>query len=162
MKLLVLGAGMYVTGRGGLGNPTVLASLAQLSKEVPISRVLVAARNPGNAMSVEQTTGRLNALLSTHLDVAYVPLAGDDLESEVASLCATEAFDGAIVAIPDPLHAAPVRALLRAGVASLVVKPFVPTLTEARDLVHCSSDTVSTVPWSSTNASTRAICMRKH
>ena len=48
MKILVLGAGMYVTGRNNSGNGTVLSSLVQLSKQLTISEIVIVARKPKN------------------------------------------------------------------------------------------------------------------
>ena len=48
MKIIVLGAGMYVTGRDNSGNGTVLSSLSQLSKEVNIERVTVISNSPSS------------------------------------------------------------------------------------------------------------------
>jgi hypothetical protein len=39
MKIIVIGAGMYVTGRNNSGVGTVLSSLSQLSKEMKIEKV---------------------------------------------------------------------------------------------------------------------------
>ncbi len=135
MSVLVVGAGMFVTGRGGFDNPTVLASLAQRDKESSIGPVVVAARSADNASLVEATVARINARVDGRLEAAFHQLAGLDLESELSALCATRSFDAAIVAVPDDLHAAALRALIKAQVPSLVVKPFVPTMAEARDLL---------------------------
>jgi len=44
MKILILGAGMYVTGRNQSGNGTVLSSLIQLSKKVLINEIVIIAK----------------------------------------------------------------------------------------------------------------------
>ena len=43
MKIIVIGAGMYVTGRNNSGVGTILSSLSQLSKEVEIEKITVIA-----------------------------------------------------------------------------------------------------------------------
>ena len=45
MKIIVIGAGMYVTGRNNSGVGTVLSSLSQISKELEIEKVTVVATN---------------------------------------------------------------------------------------------------------------------
>jgi predicted dehydrogenase len=141
MRVLVIGSGMYVTGRGAPMLGIVIPALAEVSRTLPLERVLIAARDNTNAAHVKSSTDKVNAILSTRLKTEYTTIPGRDLERETAELCAAEHFDCAIVAIPDDLHAPPVRALLRAKVPPLVVKPFVPTLAEARDLVDLQRKT---------------------
>ena len=56
MKIIVIGAGMYVTGRNNSGVGTVLSSLSQLSKEVKIEKVTVIANSPSSSIEVESAT----------------------------------------------------------------------------------------------------------
>lgn len=136
MKILIIGAGMYVTGRGGHGHGVVLASLAQISKHTLIEDVLVVARSPDNARVVTEATSRINTLIGSSLPTRYKTLQGHGLETDILSLCRQEHFDCAIVATPDHLHSPPLRALLIAGIPCLTVKPLVATLDEAQELVE--------------------------
>lgn len=52
MKILVLGSGMYVTGRGGTGPGTVLSALAETSKSLSMEEVVVIARSANNKKDV--------------------------------------------------------------------------------------------------------------
>ena len=54
MKILVLGAGMYVTGRNSSANGTVLSALVQVSKEVKVNKIVVVATKNSNAKLVEE------------------------------------------------------------------------------------------------------------
>jgi predicted dehydrogenase len=137
MRILVLGAGMYVTGRVGTGTGTVLASLAEISRRTPIERVTVAARSAGNAAHVAEAARRINATIGSTLNAAYERLTP---ERSLPDLLRAEAYDAAIVSVPDPAHYEAARALLEAGVPSLVVKPLTPTLAEARSLVQISRE----------------------
>jgi predicted dehydrogenase len=134
MNILIIGAGMYVTGRDGTGVGTILAALAQASTELPIEHVVIAARNARNAATVRESTDRINGLLHTSLPVSFQQIDGNGKE-DVDRLCDSTAWDAAIIAIPDHLHFAYAEPLLARGVHTLVVKPLVPTLKEARQLV---------------------------
>lgn len=134
MKILILGAGMYVTGRGRQGNGVVLSALAEFSRQQPIEAVVV-ARQPENARVLEEALTRINGILSTDLRARYVTLDGHDLAAETTALCQSEKFDCAIIVTPDHLHFAPLSALLALRVPPLVVKPLVPTMAEARQLL---------------------------
>lgn len=128
MRVLVVGAGMYVTGRGTAGLGTVLPALAQLSRTVEIERVIVIATKTD--AGVEQAAARVNAALGTSLCVEYRARRAALAES-IAGL----AIDCAIVSVPDHLHFEIASELMRAGIHCLIVKPLTPTLAEARKLV---------------------------
>jgi predicted dehydrogenase len=130
MKILVVGAGMYVTGRGGTGAGTILASLAQASRTMPVEEVLVVARNPANATAVAEATQRINGLLGSALKVRYQALTGD-----LGDAVKLEDYGAAIVCVPDHLHFEVASQLLERGVPSLIVKPLTPTVAEAKELI---------------------------
>ncbi|MBI2240487.1 MAG: Gfo/Idh/MocA family oxidoreductase [Magnetospirillum gryphiswaldense] len=131
MRILVLGAGMYVTGRDGSGPGALLAALCEASRSLPL-RVTVAATAADNAVVVAEAAARLNERLGTAVEITYRQLTGA-LSQSVAAL-AGEGFDAAIIALPDDLHHAAASAAMQAGLHVLVVKPLTPTLAEARDL----------------------------
>ena len=130
MKVLVVGAGMYVTGRGTGGIGTLLPALAQYSRVGKLDAVTVAATRAEKDSGVPEAVARVNGLLGTRLAVQYRRLEGP-LD---ASVRAGE-FDCALVCVPDDRHYEVTAALLERGVHCLVVKPFTPTLAEARKLV---------------------------
>lgn len=136
MKVLVLGAGMYVSGRKNTGPGVILAALTQLSRTLPLEHVLVVARSAENILHINAAVSRLNALLNTTLHVSYIAIPGADLETEVSELCTLNRFDCAVLSTPDHLHYAPLRALLTCKVPTLVVKPLVPTLAEGLALLE--------------------------
>lgn len=133
MKILIIGAGMYVTGREGSGTGTILSSLAESSKSLPIEEVVVVAKSPANAAVLAEASGRINGTIGTALKVRYRTISGDPLV-DVPALCGETPYDCAIVSIPDHLHFAWTDALLKNGVHPLVVKPLTPTLAEAKEL----------------------------
>ena len=133
MKILIIGAGMYVTGRQDTGPGTVLSSLAQASKVLSIEEVTVVATNTANAAAVTEAVARINATIGTDLKVRYRNIAGD-AATDVPALCSETRYGCAVVSVPDHLHFAYTSALLHQGVHCLVVKPLTPTLAEARNL----------------------------
>ena len=135
MKVLVVGAGMYVTGRGGTGNGTILCSIAEASRSLPIEEATVVARAPENRAAVDEAAGRINRTLGTSLRVVYEQV-GDGISADVAALCRRKRFQCAIVSVPDHLHFAYTRELLIRGIHCLVVKPLTPTLSEALELIR--------------------------
>lgn len=138
MRILVVGAGMYVTGRDNTGYGVVLASLAQISKYLDISQVVIAAKKPENKKVVAMASQRINSATGSNLKVSYRPVSGN-AKQQLASLLSQRSFDCAIVSIPDHLHYAHTKVLLENNVHCLVVKPFTPTLAEATELYTLQS-----------------------
>ncbi len=134
MKMLVIGAGMYVTGRGNTGAGTILAALAETSKTVPLEKVVVAARRSSGGKDVREASVRINRLLGARLSIEYRALGQKPLQ-QLRVLCSKEVFNAAIVAVPDHLHFIYTRFLLKNGIHCLVVKPLTPTVKEAKELI---------------------------
>ncbi len=126
MKILIIGAGMYVSGRNGTGNGTILSALAQTSKHLPIEEVCITSPSAGNAIVVSEASARINKLLGTELMVRF-----EVLESSIPNLAS---YDLAIVCVPDHLHHQYGKMVLESAVHCLMVKPLTPTLREAMDL----------------------------
>lgn len=133
MNVLVIGAGMYVTGRNNSGVGTLLASLAEASKNVSINKVIVAATNFANEKTVGENAARINELLGLNVVVAYKNIIGPP-ETCIQDLCKENEFGCAILSIPDHLHYEYAKAVIQMGIPCLVVKPLVPTVSEALHL----------------------------
>ncbi|HNX77389.1 MAG TPA: Gfo/Idh/MocA family oxidoreductase [Candidatus Rifleibacterium sp.] len=133
MRILVIGAGMYVTGRFQTGSGTILASLIEASKFVHIEKVVIVARNMANEKIVAERSKELNSLLRANLPVTYKALP-EDFEQSLRKEIAENGYDAAIISVPDHLHFLHASIALELGLHILVVKPLVPTLMEAKSL----------------------------
>jgi len=138
MNILIVGAGMYVTGREGTGIGTILSSLGETSKTLSDLTVTVVAKKPANEAVVAEATARINATIGSSLTVSYQCISGE-AGTDIPSLCSACHYDAAIISIPDHLHFAYTSALLRQGVHSLVVKPLTPSLAEGVELERLRS-----------------------
>jgi D-galacturonate reductase len=135
MNVLVLGAGMYVTGRGGRANGTILSSLAEASKTISLGKVVIAARRKENRTVVQEASIKINSRLGSNLPVEYCVINGDP-DSVVAGLVADHDISAGIVCVPDELHYDYARALISREVHTLVVKPLTTDVTEAKRLIE--------------------------
>jgi predicted dehydrogenase len=135
MRVLVIGAGVYVTGRGTDGLGTVLPALAEASRTLSVESVTVAATRAENREVVERVTRSINEILGTNLRTAYVSF------TEAISMASAEhAFDCAIVVVPDDKHYEIGSRLLAAGLHILMVKPLAPSVADARRLETLRDD----------------------
>ena len=135
MKVLVLGAGMYVTGRGTDGLGAILPALAQSSRRLRIDGVVIAAGSRENETLVTKCRDVLNARLGSSLSCSYSAIDTSDMESELRGLHAANEFACVIVSTPDDTHHEILSHLIRMQLPTLVVKPFVTSLKEAEGLV---------------------------
>lgn len=132
LDVLVVGAGMYVTGAGTAGYGTILPALCQASKAKLVGRVTVAATNPANRDAVLEKAAAVQQLVESRLPVDYV---ADGVRAADGGR-----FDCAIVSVPDHLHFEITRELIARGLHVLVVKPFVPSLAEADELIRLAKE----------------------
>jgi len=137
MNILVLGAGMYVTGRNGTGNGTILSSLCELSREIKITSVTIASRTASSAAYVYEAAAKINKILGTDLSVMYFCINNDEQYEKLFN----NKYAAAIVAVPDNLHYSFIRKLLHKKIPTLVVKPFVETTDKALDLINIQKAT---------------------
>jgi len=128
--VLIVGAGMYVTGRGTSGLGTVLPALAQISRQLALGSVTIVAMQPENAELVNRVAAQINQALGTSLRVEYRAIRGSLIETirDLTIGCA-------VVCVPDDLHFEVADALMRRNIHCLIVKPLTPTLAEARSLL---------------------------
>jgi predicted dehydrogenase len=130
MKILVVGAGMYVLGRGTGGCGTVLPALAQASRQIDIDGVTICSTSDRRRADVERAADEVNKRLGTTLRVRH-----ETLDRVLRAGTGRSGFDAAIVSVPDHLHFDIGRQVLEGGLHCLMVKPFVLTTAEARQLI---------------------------
>ena len=140
MRILVIGAGMYVTGRGSTGVGTILAALAQFSKHSKIDLVDVVARNPENRLRVEASVASINKAIGSELKCNY--FTPDSLGTFIDD---SDPYDAAIIVVPDNLHYDIGKTVLGKGIHCLIAKPFTPTVAEALNLIAIQREKKSTV-----------------
>lgn len=131
MRILVVGAGAYVLGRGTSGLGTVLPTLAEVSKQMDIDGVTICSTSDRGRSEVERAAAEINRRLGSSLKVTH-----ELFERALrAGPSGAAAFDCAIVSVPDHRHFEIGARVLEAGLHCLMVKPFVPTTDEGRQLI---------------------------
>jgi predicted dehydrogenase len=133
MNILIVGSGMYVTGRNNSGTGTVLSSLIEYSKKVNINKVTVVSYSKTSEEHVESSFLRIQKILKKAVDFEFFSLKenGDEIIQELHK---ENPFDASIISIPDHLHYKYGKLCLELGIHSLIVKPLTPTVEEATSL----------------------------
>lgn len=137
LKVLIIGAGMYVCGRGTDGFGTVLPSLYEAYRCGLIENVCVVATSSSSVKAVERKNKELSLRMGFKLPLECFSKPGLGAAAYKEALN-TFAPDCAIVAVPDHVHATVVKAVAKRGVHVLVVKPLAPTIKEAKEMTKCA------------------------
>jgi predicted dehydrogenase len=131
VRILVVGAGMYVLGRGTTGLGTVLPALAQASKETEIEQVLVCSTSDRGYRNVEAARTEVNRRLGADLSVSHRVF-----DEVLPAGTTTVPFDCAIVCVPDDMHYEIGCRVLEAGLHCLIVKPLTLHTHQAKSLIQ--------------------------
>jgi predicted dehydrogenase len=130
MKILIIGTGMYVTGRSTTGIGTILPAALKYCRDVdfPIDIYLLATSENSKEMAAEKTR-EAQKILNTSVAVKF-------LVGGVSDITSLQSFDCAVVATPDASHYDITKKLLENNIHTLVVKPLATTLSEVEDLIE--------------------------
>lgn len=139
LNVLVVGAGMYVCGRGTDSYGTILPALYRAKKEGLVSGASIAATNPQSISVLTEKIRALDRIFGFDLKVDLYPKAKakrKDHQAYRKALQKEQKPDCAIVSVPDHLHFEITGHLIKQGLHCLVVKPLAPTVAEVRELTH--------------------------
>ena len=135
--VLVIGAGMYVCGRGTNSYGTVLPTLVQAQRAGTIGEIVVAATSQDSVTSLRNKLDQLNQRWGTRVTVrSYPKERANDPFAYRDALTELPRPACAIVVVPDHLHARITAEVIRAGMHVLLVKPLTPTVVEAQQLIE--------------------------
>jgi len=126
MNVLVVGAGMYVCGKGTDGFGTILPALYQAVKEDLVNKIFITATSAKTLRILKTKIKQLNKMF--RICPVIECYAGAKAYKKISA-------DTAIVSVPDHLHTEIAANLLARGIHCLVVKPLAPTLAEVKKLI---------------------------
>ena len=144
LNILIIGAGMYVCGRGTNEYGTILPALCEYQRQNnPLGRIFLASTHYGSIPIVEKKLNKLNRRMGTNLSLTCFPQepGQDDKENYKKALEEIPRPAAAIVVVPDQLHAKIATDCLNAGLHTLIVKPMTPDLKSARQLIALQKKT---------------------
>lgn len=134
LNVLVVGGGMYVTGRGTKTPGTIGPALLEARRYGLVDRVAVATTRADTALSAKNNLENIAAGMGVNVSIKAYPSSA---ANNTAYLTAAEDFkpDAALVVVPDQLHADIAEALCGRGIHCLVVKPMAPDMVSAKRMV---------------------------
>ncbi|MDA7785203.1 Gfo/Idh/MocA family oxidoreductase [Pseudomonadales bacterium] len=136
--IVVIGAGLYVSGKGTSGFGTVLPAIFEWKRQNQnIGDVHCVATSVDSAMELSEKARELTIKTGVNVTMKSYPKSGAR-----DPLCYREVLSNidkpscAIIAVPDHLHYQIAKDCLEAGLHVLLVKPLTPTFAEGNDLVN--------------------------
>jgi len=139
IDVLVIGAGMYVTGRG-VENAAgvVMPALLEARRNGLVGRLAVFTTNAISADEARQRVQAIAKSMGVDDQCDAYPSVGEE-NGSLATAARDFAPDVAVVSVPDHLHAACSIPLLEARIHCLVVKPMAGSLSDARAMGDAAS-----------------------
>ena len=133
MKVLVIGTGNYVTGRGTDGCGTVLPAIYEFQRETKlIEKVYLASASKKNLKETKLKNKKIQKLTGINLEIETLP-----------NKKFNKSIDCVIIATPDHTHYDISKSCIERGLHTLVVKPLVTRTREAKTLIKlCEKNNV--------------------
>ena len=140
VDVLIIGAGMHVSGRGTATCGTVLPAVVQAHRDGVVGRMAVAATSAASIEAFNDKLATLNQRLGTSARVQGLPAQGRSPDAWRDALAGLGPRACVIIVVPDDLHAPIAAEALRKRLPVLVEKPLTTTLTEAQALVALAQE----------------------
>lgn len=138
IDIVVIGAGLYVCGKGTDGFGTILPAIFEWKRiDTNIADVHCVSTSADSSKKLLDKAKALEAKTGINFQIKSYPKNGSEnyyAYKEALSECKKPAC--AIIAVPDHLHHQIAKDCLEAGLHTLIVKPLTPTYVEAIDLVN--------------------------
>jgi len=137
MRILILGSGMYVTGKGQSKTGTILSSIIQSSKKLAITDIVIVSYSANSEMHTLESADYTNSILGTSVPVSFQFLS-DKEPDWIQNFLVQNNFGATVVSLPDHLHFEYTKLTLEHKIPTLVVKPLTPTYDEGIELLKIS------------------------
>ena len=142
LNILVIGTGMYSTGRGTNAYGTILPAIIEWKRDKNIlGKLVFVGTNGNNSNALKAKSENLISDTGVSVDISFMPengitdlLAYKKLISEIPKPAC------AIIVVPDHLHFQVAQDCLNANLPVLIVKPLTPGLKEAKILVDLAEE----------------------
>ena len=138
IDIVVIGAGLYVCGKGTDGFGTILPAVFEWKRHnMNLGVVHCVSTSANSSQKLLEKAKQLEVKTGVNLDIKSYPRDGSNNNNaykQVLNECSKPAC--VIIAVPDHLHYQIAKDCLEAGFHTLLVKPLTPTYAEGLELVN--------------------------
>ena len=141
MKILVIGNGMYVTGRNTDSYGTIFPSIIEFQRRNKIKNleVVFVGTNSKNTLKSRKKAMKALKISGLKFKIKFYPMIKNIKNFNYVSILKSEKnISCAIISVPDHLHYQIVNKCLDHNLHTLVVKPFTTTTEDAKKLIYKS------------------------
>ena len=137
LNIVIIGGGMYVSGRGTDGYGTVLPAISSWEKKTQnLGELICVTTNITTAEETMQKAKGLEGETKVPLDLATYPNSEQNNTNYLDVIKKIPKPACAVIVVPDHLHYEVASDCLREGLHVLLVKPMTPKVSEAIDLIE--------------------------
>lgn len=141
IDLLIVGAGMYVCGKGSAQSfGTILPAALEAGRTGLVRSIHIAAHSASSAREAKAKGEKLQELMGVTLPITVSPGSGSDQAAYLKAADELPAGSAAIISVPDHLHFEVTAALIKRCFHVQVVKPLVMTVAQTRQLISLKND----------------------
>ncbi len=134
-ELIIVGAGMYVCGKGTEGYGTILPAAFEAFRKGWIKTIHLAAATKKSAALAKVKANELTNLTGISPKIRFYPNNVDDSDAYIDAVKNASMPCGAIVSVPDNLHFPITKELIERKIHVQIVKPLVSTVDENKELI---------------------------
>ena len=138
LDIVIIGAGLYVCGKGTSGYGTILPAIFEWKRlNQNTGDIHCASTSTKSSKKLLQKVKELEVKTGVKIDIKTYPendSNNNNAYKQALNNCKKPAC--AIIAVPDHLHYRVAKDCLEAGLHTLIAKPFTPTHAEGKDLVN--------------------------
>ncbi len=141
MEIIIIGTGMYVSGRGTDGFGTILPAISEFHRRTNlISKLTVVGTNIQRTNQTREKFFELSSLNNVEYPVEFLPSEKNPDADYFSVLKKNKKALCVIVVVPDNLHFEIVKNCLLEKKHVLVVKPLTPKISEAQELIKLAKN----------------------
>jgi len=142
MNILVIGTGMYSTGRGTSAYGTILPAIVEWQRDHnALEKIIFVGTNGNNSSELKAKSDDLIADTGVEIDISFLPESGiKDTLAYKKAISKISRPACVIIVVPDHLHFQVAQDCLNADLPVLIVKPLTPGLLEAQKLVDLAEE----------------------
>ncbi|QTL96946.1 gfo/Idh/MocA family oxidoreductase [Iocasia frigidifontis] len=139
VDVLIIGAGMYVCGRGTDTYGTILPAVMEAKKQGYVGKISVVSTCKKSVGFLSQKLKEINRLMGTNINIDTYPKEGKDRFSYRNALDNLSDGSCVILSVPDHLHYQIAKELIEAKKNNLVVKPLTSKVDENIELIKLAN-----------------------
>lgn len=134
LDVLIVGSGMYVSGRGTDNYGTIFPAIGEAIKLNMISSVSIATTSISSSKKGKNDLTKLLKMMDVNVEINFFPKKNNDKKAYFSSI-KNKKPDLAIIAVPDHLHSSITIDLMKKNIHCLVVKPLTNLVSDAKKMI---------------------------